>query len=223
MHNARQIQTGVLRLNNMEIIDKVKLYILSLTILFVIVFIMSMKLPQYNFDLCLTSECGIVEWGKLLGRNILITYKENWLPVLMYLCFLVSIWIMYDFEYMLEGGGENTIRVCNVKTEDYEHLTFLATYIIPFFGFNFDDPRRLVVYLILLIVIGIIFIRTDKYFSNPTLALFGFKLFKADLSDQNGLYESVTIISQDVIEPNQVIKYKLISSNVFYAKVTSKR
>ncbi|OEE39967.1 anti-phage protein KwaA [Vibrio anguillarum] len=198
--------------------EKIKLYILSLAILFLIIMIMSLKMPVYKFSVCSDEPCTVGFWAMELLYAIWDTYKLNWLPCLMFFCFCFSMLIKHQFTYMLQGGGENTIRVCEVKSEDYEHLTFLATYIIPFFGFSFDDPRKLVAYLILLIVIGFIFVRTDKYYANPTLALFGFKLYRANLTDQNGLYESVIVISQDTITPNQIIKYKLISDNVFYAK-----
>ncbi|WP_308413060.1 anti-phage protein KwaA, partial [Vibrio parahaemolyticus] len=77
------------------------------------------------------------------------------------------------FEYELKGGSQDSLRVEQSKSESYEHLTFLATYIIPFLGFSFDEPRKLAAYVLLLVVIGFIFVRTDKYYANPTLALLG--------------------------------------------------
>ncbi|EHI9274977.1 hypothetical protein J9102_004194, partial [Vibrio vulnificus] len=142
----------------------------------------------------------------------------NLLPILMLFALLYSWAIKRDFDHLLEGGGEQVIRVQNVQSEDYEHLTFLATYIIPFFGFTFDDPRRLIAYFILLVLIGIMFIKTNKYFANPSLAVLGFKLYKATLSDSNGIYESVILISHDVIKSESVVKYRLISSGVFFVK-----
>ena len=202
----------------MKNIEKIKLYILSLSVLFLLVMVMSAKMPTYKFASCSVESCSFMFWVEQLPEAIWQTYLLNWLSVLMFFCFLVSLVIKYRFDYMLEGGGENTIRVCSIKSEDYEQLTFLATYIIPFFGFTFEDERRLVAYLILLVIIGVIFIRTDKYYVNPTLALLGYKLYRADLSDQNGLYESVIVLSKDIIGPDETIKYKLISDNVFYAK-----
>ena len=132
---------------------------------------------------------------------------------------MVICWyIKHEFDYFLKGGGEQVIKVVNIKSEDYEHLTFLATYIIPFFGFTFDDYRKLFSYLLLLIIIGAMLIKTNKYYVNPTLAILGFRLYKANLADQNGLYESIIIISRDIIKKDDIIKYKIISENVFYAK-----
>lgn len=119
---------------------------------------------------------------------------------------------------MLKGGGQRTIRIRKVQNQDYEHLTFLTTYIIPFFGFSFDDLNRLAAYLILLILIGYIFIKTGKYYANPTLAVMGFKLYKGTFSDQNGIYENITVISTDSLKAEQVVYYKLISENVFYVR-----
>ncbi|CAH7191024.1 conserved membrane hypothetical protein [Vibrio chagasii] len=203
----------------MKIKEKAKLYFLSLTILFPIILIMSLKMPEDDFLGCPASGCDKMTVLDVIGSNVWLMYKANWLPILMLICFFFSMFIKRQFDYLLDGSACKSIRVRSAKSEDYEHLTFLATYIIPFFGFSFDDPRKLLAYLILLVVIGMIFIKTDKYYANPTLALLGYRLYRVDLSDSQGLYESVIVISQDQIQANQSIRYKLISENVFFAKV----
>ncbi|SKA58781.1 anti-phage protein KwaA [Photobacterium toruni] len=202
----------------MKNIEKVKLYILSLAILFFIVIIMTFKIPKESFPICDFSNSKTLVCFENYFEYLKALIKCNLLPSLMVILLIVCVKIKKDFNYMLSGGAGASIRVCEVKSEDYEHLTFLATYIIPFFGFTFNEPQKLLAYFVLLIVIGFIFVRTDKYYANPTLALFGFKLYKANLSDQNRIYESVIIISKDIIEPNTSIRYKLISDNVFFAK-----
>lgn len=123
-----------------------------------------------------------------------------------------------DFKHTLQGGGHKVIRIQNIKSEDYEYLTFLATYIIPFVGLSFDDPRRLIAYFILLVIIGVMLIRTDKYYANPTLAVLGFKLYRATACDRNGIYESILLITKDDIEKNEVVNFELLSKNVFYVR-----
>ncbi|MCW8345983.1 hypothetical protein MD535_08175 [Vibrio sp. ZSDZ65] len=192
---------------------KIKLYILSLALLFLIVFVMTVTLPDTKLTTCNAAPCTTTD---LVKQYLLSFLSVNVIPIIMLILMATCWYIKHDFDYMLEGGGQQVIRVQSVQNEDFEHLTFLATYIIPFFGFTFDDPRRLLAYLILLVIIGIMFIKTNKYYANPTLAVLGFKLYKANLSDRNGIYESVTLISRDRVSENDVVTYKLISENVFY-------
>ncbi|HFG2217128.1 TPA: anti-phage protein KwaA, partial [Vibrio cholerae] len=187
---------------------KIKLYILSLALLFLIVFVMTVKLPQMDASVCKDGcELSVSAW--FYKDYIIELAKSNVLPILMLLLLLISWFIKHELEHLLDGGAEQVIRVIQIENQDYEHLTFLATYIIPFFGFTFDDPRRLIAYFILLVLIGMMFIKTDKYFANPSLAILGFKLYKATLANSNGIYESVILISRDVIIKDSVVKYKL--------------
>ncbi len=119
---------------------------------------------------------------------------------------------------MLDGGAGDSMFVVECQSENYEHLTFLATYIIPFFGFSFTETGRLLAYGVLLIVIGAIFIKTDRYYANPTLALFGYKLYRITMSDANARYESVIVITKSTLSANQSVNYKLLSNNVYYVR-----
>ncbi|MGR5064680.1 anti-phage protein KwaA [Photobacterium sp. DNB22_13_2] len=205
-------------------IFKVKLYILSLALLFLIVFIMTVKIPDFKYESYYVNDTfNLNVFYTYLKQYLLNLITSNKIPLLMLVLMLISWYIKHEFDYLLSGGGEQVIRVQNIQSEDYEHLTFLATYIIPFFGFTFDDPRRLLAYTVLLIIIGVMFIKTDKYYANPTLSVLGFKLYKATLADNNGIYDSVILISKDNIVANDVVKYKLISKNVFFIKKSVKQ
>lgn len=186
--------------------EKVKLYILSLMFLFCIVFLISINtLDCVNDKICIKYE--------------LIDYVlANWLPILMLLCIFYCEKIRRDFEHSLEGNSGDSLQIIECKSESYEHLAFLATYIIPFFGFNFDSIFRLLAYLLLLIVIGIIFIRTDKYYANPTLAIFGYKLYKVTLSDTQKKYDSVIVLTKSNLKVGQNVAYHFISETVCFVR-----
>lgn len=186
----------------MKVGEKVKLYILSLMFLFCIVLLISINtLPCVDINNCVEH-----------------TYTDyllaNWLPILMLLCILYCEKIRRDFEFSIAGNSGDSLQILECKSESYEHLTFLATYIIPFFGFNFDSIFRLLAYLLLLVVIGIIFIRTDKYYANPTLAIFGYKLYKVNLTDSLNHYDSIIVITKSDLKAGQNVAYQFISGTV---------
>lgn len=190
----------------MKLSAQIKLYILSLAILFLIVFLITVKL-----DVCIKDiDCTSLTWKDYAFAN--------WLPIIMLILMLYCEIIRREFEHMLDGGAGDSMFVVECQSENYEHLTFLATYIIPFFGFSFTETGRLLAYGVLLIVIGAIFIKTDRYYANPTLALFGYKLYRITMSDANARYESVIVITKSTLSANQSVNYKLLSNNVYYVR-----
>ncbi|VXA78697.1 MULTISPECIES: anti-phage protein KwaA [Aeromonas] len=186
--------------------EKIKLYILSLMFLFVMVIFLSINMESPSSD----SE---------LKYNIVIYYiLSNWLPILMLFSIIYCEFIRREFDFELNGSASDSLLVIDCKSENYEHLSFLATYIVPFAGLNFDSPLKLLAYLFLLVVIGIIFVRTDKYYTNPTLSIYGYKLYRATLADHVSHYHSVIVITKYDLKKGQNIAYKFISEDVCFAR-----
>lgn len=186
--------------------EKIKLYILSLMFLFVMVIFLSINIEPPSSD----SD---------LQYNIFIYYiLSNWLPILMLVLIAYCEFLRREFDFELNGSASDSLLVIDCKSENYEHLSFLATYIVPFAGLNFDSPLKLLAYLFLLIVIGIIFVRTDKYYTNPTLSIYGYKLYRATLADHVSHYHSVIVITKHDLKKGQNIAYKFISEDVCFAR-----
>ena len=194
----------------METLEQVKLYILSLMFLFIIILLMALKMPVCDENL------GCCEF------QLYDYLKSNWLACLMLLSIFICLIIKRDFEFDLEGGASDSLMIKKCQSENYEHLTFLSTYIIPFLGFNFDSPMRLLAYLFLVVLIGVMLVRSDKCYANPTLAVLGYKLYRATLSDGCNDYNSVVIVTKSDLSSGDNVAYKFISKTVcFVRKVNS--
>ena len=193
----------------MKLKDEIKLYILSLAVLFFIVLLITFRAD--------VSPDNYVEIMSYWDWTVL-WLTSNWLPTLVIISMLYCEVIRREFEHKLDGGAGDSLYITDCKSENYEQLTFLATYIIPFFGFSFTEPGRLLAYGVLLFVIGMIFVKTDKYYANPTLALFGYKLYRVTMADAQQRYESVIVITKSDLNNNQSVNYKLLSHNVFFVR-----
>ena len=188
--------------------DKVGLYILSLLMLFVFIIILTLDIPY-----CFGKNCQVVSlttfWEFIL---------DNYSSIIALVGIAVGLGFYVRFDHSISGGSLDAMEVKKCDSESYEHLVFLATYIIPFVGFTFDQPRKVLAYFLLLTVIGLIFIRTDKYYANPTLALLGYKLFKVTAKCRNQEYKNITIITKDEISPGDCINFKCLSREVYFAR-----
>ena len=104
-----------------------------------------------------------------------------------------------------------------MEDANYEHLTFLTTYIIPLICFNLTSVRYVIALFVLLIVIGIIYVKTNKFYANPTLAVLGFKLYTATINKKNAPIKA-TIITRSTITNGSNIRYIELDNNVYYAR-----
>lgn len=183
--------------------EQSQLYVLSLYFLFLMIAVLTFRVEAFT---------NLYEWNfnKFRIEDLLFALSL----VLMAIC----EYLRRQFERYLSGGVGDTLTVIECRGEDYENLTFLATYIIPFAGMSFDTINKVVAYVLLLVVIGVIFIKTEKYYANPTLAIFGYRLYKADLSDSNSFYSSIMVISKSELNAGSNVHYKFLSDSVCFVR-----
>ncbi len=109
-------------------------------------------------------------------------------------------------------------KIAKIENINYEHLTFLTTYIVPLVCFNFVDLRYQIVLLILIFVIAMIYIKTDLFYANPTLALLNYKIYKVDGDFKDGKRENLILISRNNLELKQRCDYIKLDNRIYFVK-----
>lgn len=186
-------------------IKKVGLYFLSLWLLFLLIIIITVDIPIY---------CGpdreFVDIGYLLSHNIV--------PIICVFALIVGGLSYYDFNHQITGTLELSFKINEIENIDYEHLTFLTTYIVPLVCFNFENLRYEIVLAILLIVIGAIYIRTDLFYANPTLAILRFRIYRVSGTFRNKeIRNNIVLICREKLNLNDRVKYIKIDEKIYYA------
>lgn len=192
-------------MNSSENWSKFELYVLSLWLLFFLIIVVTLDIP-----FCLGDGCQFIGFKELLSKNIL--------PTISLFCIFLGGLFSRRFDYRLNGSKKIPSLVTKVEDYNYEHLTFLTTYIIPLICFNLASTRYVVALGILLIVIGVIYVRTDKFYANPTLAVLGYKLYKIDLKTRSGEKSNIILITKDRISSDDQIHTLALDEKVYYAR-----
>lgn len=186
-------------------IRKIGLFFLSLWLLFVLIIIITAKIP-----ICFTKDYSFVGCSYLLTNNLI--------PILCIFALLVGLISYLDFKYQMKGTPELSFKITEIENIDYEHLTFLTTYIIPLVCFQFENLRYIIVFIIILFVIGSIYIRTDLFYANPTLAILKFRIYKVSGEFRNGEKRlNRILISKDKLIKDDRVKYLKLDDRIYYA------
>lgn len=182
---------------------KVELYILSLLLLFVFLIIATIPV-------CLGSNCRFISFKVLL--------YEHQVLIGSIIMVIVGLIIFIRFKYRISKSGNLPEEILEVEDDNYEHLTFLATYIIPLITFDLNNNRFVIILLLLLIIIGAIFVKTDKFHVNPTLSLFGFKIYKVKAKSRSKTRNYV-LVSLDKIKKGDNVSVQKFDENVRFGKL----
>lgn len=178
---------------------KIELYIISLWLLFLLI---SVK------------EFVFISWQFSFTKEGFLTFARANIPMLISALFmLLGLFYYYRFTYLLKGATKLPKRITKIEDQNYEHLTFLTTYIIPFLRVKLEG-RDVLITILLLIIIGAIFIKTNLFYKNPTLALLGYKLYKVDTEKSNNLI----FISKDDLNLGDFVRHIHLHNNVYFVK-----
>lgn len=188
-----------------SIFRKINLYALSLGLLFLFIAIIAFNFPDKTFSIG-----DIDSWKDFLSSNIIF--------LIAIIMIFYSLFSYKKFEYDLKGTTDIPFEIKKIEGINYEHLTFLATYIIPLISFDFDNTRQMIVLALLLIFMGVIYIKTDLFYANPSLALLGFHIYKADGNFKNGDREGIILISREKLTKEQKVAYIKLDERIYYTK-----
>ena len=187
---------------------KVRFYIMSLWLLFFLIFLLTVDIP-----ISFAPDAKFIGWKELFSRNVL--------ALISLFCTLSSWVLTRELKYQWQGVTNPPYKVTTIKNENYEYLTFLTTYIIPLICIDLSNLRYVIVLIVLLFVIGYIFVRMELYYGNPTLALMGYRLYRADI-DGVDAPDGVILIAQNRLSSGAYIKWIEIDEYVWVAKEVSK-
>lgn len=180
---------------------KIGLYIVSLVLLFVSIIIKTFH--YVSFSLCGSKQCVL----DFLVLNI---------PTIICLFFIfLGIIIYLLFFKELDGDFAHQKTIKSVENISNNHLSFLATYILPFVLFDFNDERNWIIIIFMLVIIGIIYVKTNFFYTNPTLSLFGVYVYKITFE---GDEDKIIAISRRKLKIKDVIKRRLIDENIYFVK-----
>lgn len=179
---------------------KIELFIISLWLLFFLIAVKEFVLVSWKFSFT---------WKGI--RNFTLANVTTLASVFFV---LLSFFFYYRFSYLLKGSTKLPKKIIKIEDQNYEHLTFLTTYIIPFLRVKLEG-RDLIVTILLLIIIGAIFVKTNLFYKNPTLALLGYRLYKVDTEKNINLI----FITKEDLKVGDMVHHIHLNDNVYFVKL----
>lgn len=130
---------------------------------------------------------------------------------------IIGIIFYKIFDYkVIKGAPDLPQTVIKIKDINYETVTFLITYIIPllFFvvGTDLSIYRNFILLILVLLIIGIIYCKTNMFYSNPTLAILGFHVYQIETK----VNEEMIVIIKGKLHVNDDFYPTLIDDNIYF-------
>ncbi len=182
---------------------KLYLYLISLWILFFMLIVLKTDVSSIPF--------------KINIRNIAFFAYCNRISCIC-LAFIILGGVGYWwFADSLNNAKNLPVEILECESVNYENLSFLATYIIPLVCFPMETEREVFVMFSVIVIIGCIFVKTNLYYTNPSLILLGFNVYKVKTNSKKIFQQGIVIVKGKLNE-GESIKYLLLSDNVYFGR-----
>jgi hypothetical protein len=185
----------------MRKIVQILLFIISYAPLYLILFFQNIN--DTIFDKKTKAFIGIAEVLKL-----------NIISISFLLLIIVSISLYFIFFNIILKSSPEKYTISAVKSNNVEHLSYLATYILPFVGLKFNSWQSILATISLFYVLGHIYIKTNMILTNPTLTFFRYAI--SNVIDSNG--KAKLIIHKDEITKNKELDLIPLIENIYILK-----
>jgi hypothetical protein len=182
--------------------QKIELYIISLWFLFLLILINKLNIP-----LCFGTDCKFIGTYELLRLNIVPTIS------LVFLILGAFFYLRFDYK-IVKGAPALPKKITRVEDLYFENLAFLITYIIPLVGFDLDGTRNRLMLFLMLVLIGWFYVKANIFYTNPSLAVLGYRIYKVDTLESNNMI----VIVKGRLRVGDNIYPREIDENIFFVK-----
>jgi hypothetical protein len=145
--------------------------------------------------------------------HILFFTAENLILLIISIVLIAGPIIALKF-YINNRIKENP-REFKIKTKinmTNEYILYVLTYIFPFISEDILDLSNLFSLVIVIITLGILYIGANLYYVNPTLSIFGYKLYRITDDYDN---ELILLTKKSAIRENKSIMINELSENIY--------
>jgi hypothetical protein len=106
-----------------------------------------------------------------------------------------------------------TLVVTSSQIRDGDTLAYIATYLVPFAAVQASSSRERVALAIFVVMIAVIYIRSELFYINPFLAIVGYRLFQVTTPKGSSV---VLIARRKFLAADTVVHARRISAYVWW-------
>lgn len=182
---------------------KLSLYCISLWILMFMLIVLKIDVSMIG------EKIGLNTMKEFLYANTF-----SWVCICIILVGLMGYAYFKDY---LKNAKRLPVEIEECESVNYENLSFLATYVIPLVCFPMETDREIFVLFAVIIIIGCIFVKTNLYYTNPSLVLMGFNVYFVKCKN-GAAFKNGIVIVKGKLKVNDIIKYMSLSDNVYFVR-----
>ena len=195
--------------NNLKPLALLVLFITSYIPLFVLIIIRQ-----------ISENWQYLHWGGLNLTSLQIFIQKFGVSSLL---FIVSVFGYGGFRVLMRvieqrSTNGRIVRVINIKNNNSEAIGYIATYILPFIGSDFNDWIDCLVFVLLMSLVYLIYIRSNMILVNPIVST-KYSLLEIEYMD-NGILRNTTMITP-LKDLEEYVDYKIykIGFKLHYGKI----
>lgn len=126
--------------------------------------------------------------------------------VLIPIIILSTIGLLHVFSTLNKIGGsykigDSLVAKGRIENTSKSSLEYFLTYVVPLLAFNLTEWKEFTIFGIVFFIIGVLYVKSDLIYMNPTLILLRFNIYKLVLDDREVVVISKSNNKKGILNP----------------------
>lgn len=176
--------------------NKILLYLSSYVPLYLILIVKNMIL-----------KLELKEWN-IKEIKYFNTIDDYILVILTLLTIISLIYIKYSLKSIkkYQKNRYETTRINNASSDSI--LNYISIYILTFIDFNLNSLSNIITLVFIMILLGIISIKYDDLYINPTLLFWNYKIYNISINKNGKETEKIVLIRGNIYKNTKLEIYE---------------
>lgn len=133
--------------------------------------------------------------------------------------FMICLITIGLFTYLIKNVNGVTyykVRIFNINNRSSEYyLQYFSTFFVSLFNFSLSNIENFIIFMLIVIVLGIIYIKNELFFINPTINIFQSMIYEVDTEE----YGKRLIVCKQKLKEGDIVEIYISDFNFTFIKV----
>lgn len=141
---------------------------------------------------------------EIINKNWTFNFLNTFLLIILIFMLISGSYSLISLIKDVNNAKCQKIKIISKNnTTDQHFLGYFSLFVLFAISFDIQMYSMAIVFLMVLVMIGIVYIKNDMYFINPLLNIFGYSFYDVECMSQSGEVFKIKVFYKGIISENR--------------------
>lgn len=158
---------------------------------------------------------------EIINNNWTLNFLNSFLLIVLSIMLFVGIYYLISLLKVVNVAQNQQVEIIKkTNTTDQHFLGYFSLFVLFAISFEIEMYSMAIIFLIVLAMIGVVYIRNDMYYINPLLNMLGYSFYDVEYINSQGKTQTSKVFYKGRLELGKNYFLCTKYSNLFFVKAS---